>query len=120
MHKLLARQLKRYLEGRLESTPKVLHEFIQAVNTAYEQADTDRHLLEHSLEVTSQEMQERYAKVLMEIEQRRVTEELLRAKNQELAAINDMMLGREERVLELKSEINQLLLQLGQEARYRI
>ena len=58
MHKLLARQLRRYL-GDPSGLPKDWEAFLRAVDEAYEQADADRALLERSVELTSQELLQR-------------------------------------------------------------
>ena len=58
MHKLLQRQIKRYI-GRPDAVPAEWADFLQAVDAAYEQADTDRRLLERSLELMSQELTQR-------------------------------------------------------------
>ncbi|MBC8503397.1 MAG: GAF domain-containing protein [Anaerolineales bacterium] len=55
MHRLLQRQLRRFLETD-EEFPEELERFVQAVDAAYHQADDDRALLERSLELTSQEL----------------------------------------------------------------
>jgi len=54
MHILLARQFKRYL-GETVVTPE-LQRFLDAVDLSYQQADTDRAMLERSLELTSEEL----------------------------------------------------------------
>lgn len=56
MHKLLERQVRRLLRGSAEQVPK---EFLDAVSSAYEQADEDRLLLERAMELTSEELLER-------------------------------------------------------------
>jgi len=58
MHRLLQRQLKRYV-GSVDSIPEEWKNLIDAVDEAYRQADADRGLLEHSLDLTSQELIER-------------------------------------------------------------
>lgn len=55
LHRLLKRQLKRYF-GELSTQPKNWQGFIEVVNEAYIQFDTDRTMLEHSLELSSQEL----------------------------------------------------------------
>lgn len=60
MHKLLERQL-RHAFGSVDAAPAGLQEFLQAVDAAYHESDADRHLLERSLELTSQELLQRYA-----------------------------------------------------------
>src|SRR6266487_4665217 len=55
MHSLLKRQIKRHL-GSPDSLPQEWQPFIAAVNDAYVQSDTDRAILERSLELSSQEL----------------------------------------------------------------
>ena len=55
LHSLLKRQLRRHLGG-LDPIPKEWLRFIDAVNSAYFESDTDRRMLERSLELTSQEL----------------------------------------------------------------
>jgi diguanylate cyclase (GGDEF)-like protein/PAS domain S-box-containing protein len=56
MHHLLKRQLKK-------TGAKVDEAFLKLVNQAYRDADEDRNLLEHSLDISSQEMKELYEKL---------------------------------------------------------
>ncbi len=71
MHKLLARQLKRLLKyDDIAQVPELLRPFILGVNEAYEHADSERSLLEQSLEITSREFLERYEQLKHEIERR--------------------------------------------------
>lgn len=55
MHSLLERQLRRFLPGELASNP-ALEGFLAAVDDAYRQSDTDRAMLERSLELSSGEL----------------------------------------------------------------
>ena len=55
MHRLLQRQLDRHTEGA-DRIPPEWAAFIEAVDTAYHQADTDRAMLERSLELSSGEL----------------------------------------------------------------
>jgi PAS domain S-box-containing protein len=55
MHTLLKRQLRRYF-GEAWSIPEQWRLFIDAVNDAYCEFDTDRGMLERSLELSSQEL----------------------------------------------------------------
>ena len=57
LHRLIQRQIKKYLPAKAEST--ALGEFIEAVNQSYFQADQDRKLLERSIDLTSKELMER-------------------------------------------------------------
>jgi signal transduction histidine kinase len=60
MHPLLARQLRRFLGVTdPEDLPPPWQDLIAAVGDAYESADADRALAERSMEISSQEMQER-------------------------------------------------------------
>ena len=72
LHSLLKRQLRRFAK---ESNPLMEEQngFIQAVSEAYWQFDEDRRMLEHSLELTSQELLEKNAeltRINTELEQR--------------------------------------------------
>src|SRR5438270_2547434 len=82
MHKLLERQLKRYL-GSLDAIREAWLPFINAINEAYEQGEADRALLERSLELTSQELLAKNQHLREDIEERKRTEQKL----QQLVAI---------------------------------
>ncbi len=58
MHSLLARQLKRHL-GDLDAQPENVRAFVAAVDAAYQQEDSDRQMLERSMEIMSQELGDR-------------------------------------------------------------
>lgn len=55
MHRLLKRQLDRHIAGS-DQLPESLRAFVDAVDAAYAQADTDRAMLERSLELSSSEL----------------------------------------------------------------
>jgi PAS domain S-box-containing protein len=57
MHSLLKRQIRRYL-GDVIPTGEPWQAFLDAVNDAYEQSDADRRMLEHSLELSAQDVLE--------------------------------------------------------------
>ncbi|MFA5035024.1 MAG: PAS domain S-box protein [Candidatus Margulisiibacteriota bacterium] len=57
LHHLLKRQLNKYF-GTSENLPENLLPLINSVNDAYFQADSDRKLLEHSFDLSSEEMRE--------------------------------------------------------------
>ena len=57
MHSLLKRQIRKKLGNREDS--KDIDDFLAAVDDAYHQADQDRQLLERSLHLTSQELNEK-------------------------------------------------------------
>jgi len=58
MHKLLARQIRRYISPD-GVVPESLMPFLSAVEEAYRHADADRQMVEHSMEMVSREMTER-------------------------------------------------------------
>ena len=57
-HKLLIRQVKKYL-GRLENMPPEWEKFLNAVDIAYQQSDEDYALLEHAMDVSAEEILEK-------------------------------------------------------------
>jgi PAS domain S-box-containing protein len=59
VHKLLSRQIRRFF-GFTEALPAELGPFLAAVEEAYRQSDTDRAMLEHSMEVVSAELGDRF------------------------------------------------------------
>jgi diguanylate cyclase (GGDEF)-like protein/PAS domain S-box-containing protein len=64
MHRLLKRQLKKAgIDNEAACSAEALRRLLALVERSYQDADDDRHLLEHSLEVSSKEMQELYARV---------------------------------------------------------
>jgi len=72
LHSLLKRQLRRFAE---ETIPLIEEKpgFFRAINDAYWQFDEDRRMLEHSLELTSQELLEKNAELSLinaELEER--------------------------------------------------
>ncbi|MBW3655983.1 MAG: PAS domain S-box protein [Gemmatimonadetes bacterium] len=77
MHKLLLRQLHRRF-GSVDGVPPELREFVEAVNRAYEEADQDRLLLERAMELTSQEMLERFRDLQAQVRERERAEQALR------------------------------------------
>jgi diguanylate cyclase (GGDEF)-like protein/PAS domain S-box-containing protein len=78
MHRLLARQLRKHLEG--DPDPQ-LQRLLEAIDEAYQQQDQDRQLVERAMQLASQELFERYReqaavqeRLLAEVEQRKRTE----------------------------------------------
>lgn len=55
LHALLRRQIKRFCHER-EQLPDCVTELLSSINEAYHQADSDRALLERSLEISSDEL----------------------------------------------------------------
>jgi PAS domain S-box-containing protein len=73
MHPLLKRQLKRFYKGDEPADPRFLA-FAAAVSEAYAAADDERALLENSLELSSQELEERYAALRADVARREKAE----------------------------------------------
>lgn len=89
-HRLLQRQIKRYLKGETEGLPEDWQNFLAAVNEVYHQADSDRAILQRTLELSSQELLEANASMrqlvqTMEAQVDERTQELTSA-NADLAA----------------------------------
>lgn len=57
MHRLLKRQIKRNL-GALDVVPEGWEKFLDAVSDAYEQSDSERRMLERTVELSSKELLE--------------------------------------------------------------
>lgn len=55
MHRLLERQLRRHF-GSIEKVPEAVRPFLDIIDATYTEADADRALVEHSLELASQEL----------------------------------------------------------------
>jgi two-component system, cell cycle sensor histidine kinase and response regulator CckA len=77
VNKLLARQIRRFF-GSPENLPAEFQPFVAAVEEAYRQSDTDRAMLEHSMEVVSAELGDRFRLREALLASRRAEEELSR------------------------------------------
>lgn len=73
MHSLLLRQIKRYL-GSPDDVPENLLPFLEAVSASYVADDSDRSLIDHSLDVMSAELEERNQTLREELNERRQAE----------------------------------------------
>lgn len=99
MHKLLLRQLKRHI-GELDTIPANWRAFIGAVNESYNQADADRALLEHSLEVSSQELIEQNRQLEQDLAERQRKESALRHAEEERLKLQDEIIRMQTAALE--------------------
>jgi PAS domain S-box-containing protein len=61
-----------------------------------------------------------FTAIVRDVTERKRMEEQVKQEKDELVRTNRMMMGREERVVELKHEVNALLQQLGQAPRYQV
>ena len=73
MHRLLRRQLRKYL-GVEDDVPDGLRRFIAAVDAAYADFDSDRAMLERSLELSSKELADAHEEAMQA--RRRLTDAL--------------------------------------------
>jgi two-component system NtrC family sensor kinase len=90
VHKLLERQIKRYLGDAATLSPE-LTKFITAVDEAYASADTDRLMIERSLDLMSQELTEANAGLRSELTERQRTEQaLLKEKDEQRILIQKL------------------------------
>jgi rsbT co-antagonist protein RsbR len=99
MHKLLLRQLKRHI-GVLDVIPPNWAAFIDAVDESYHQADADRALLEHSLELSSQELMERNRQLQQDLAERQRKEAALRQAEEEQLKLQDEIIRMQATTLE--------------------
>ncbi len=83
MHRLLRRQMRKHLSVQ-DEVPAPLTAFIAAVDAAYADSDSERKLLERSLELSSKELSEA-------TDQARLAAEELALKNKRLEAISNKL-----------------------------
>lgn len=66
MNKLLERQIKRIM-GDSEAVPAALETLFQAISDAYDGFDADRRLIEHALDISSEELRQTNQKLSSEV-----------------------------------------------------
>lgn len=86
MVSLLERQIRRHLGDPATLSP-AWRDFLGAVNQAYEQADSDRRMIEHSLDLMSQELTDRNRDLLRELGEKQKTEVALQLEKSEQAIL---------------------------------
>jgi two-component system, NtrC family, sensor kinase len=90
VHKLLERQIKRYLGDSVKLSPE-LSAFIAAVDDAYNSADADRLMIERSLDLMSQELTDANAGLRSQLVERQRTEmALLKEKDEQRILIRKL------------------------------
>ncbi len=82
MHRLLERQIRRFL-GEPATLPPELAAFVAAVDEAYNSADTDRLLIERSLDLMSKELTDTNAGLRNELAERQRIDMALQKKQEE-------------------------------------
>ncbi len=105
LHKILKRQIRKKLGENFEPSTE-LKNFFTVVSNTYTHFDEDMALIDHSMDVSSKE--------LLEINKNLKEQQLLSAaRTAELERMNNIMIDRELRIVELKNENKKLKEQLG-------
>ncbi len=89
-HRLMRRQYKKFLDGA-EHEPPGLPAFLAAVSEAYHEADADRRRLEHTIELSSQELLERNHQLQQQLAEREQREAELQRSEEARAQIADQL-----------------------------
>jgi two-component system, NtrC family, sensor kinase len=94
-HQLLQRQIQRYLKDDIGNLPEGWQNFLAAVNAVYHQADSDRAILERTLDLSSQELLQANASMrqlvqTMEAQVAERTQELTDANADLAATLNEL------------------------------
>ncbi len=87
MHRLLRKQIDRYLKEENLSGPNI-SKFLEAVSEAYEQSDEDSKTLETAMDLASDELTERYNALRKEIDAKEKAQEADRAKTEFLSRMS--------------------------------
>lgn len=99
-HKMLQRQVKKHLQG-VDFSSEHCQRFLKSVSDSYNHADEDRELIERSLDLSSEELNRKNDQLSQEIKQ-------VKEQTDELQRLNDLMVGRELKMISLKKRINEL------------
>lgn len=127
MHRVLERQIKRFLGVvKVDELDPKWRALLESISVTYDHADEDRRLLTHSLELSSKEFVALNKKLrdensIVEEKVRERTQDLehekknllelqknIMERQNELERINNLMVNRELRMVELKQRIQEL------------
>ncbi|MBM3779691.1 MAG: response regulator [Acidimicrobiia bacterium] len=93
-HSLLRRQITRHF-GSLDQVPDEWHPFLAAIDLAYRQSDSDRQMLERSLDLSSEELGQANARMTSALERLRQAhgelEARVEARTRELTIANETL-----------------------------
>jgi two-component system sensor kinase FixL len=77
MNKLLERQIKRIM-GNIDAVPPALETLFKAISDAYDGFDADRRLIEHALDMSSEELRQTNQKLSREVCERKDAQEKIK------------------------------------------
>lgn len=100
LHKVLKRQIKKYLGDDFEVSPK-LELLLKAVSDTYNNSDEDRDIVNYAMDVSSKEFLEINNKLKSQ-------QAVLAGRTEESEKINALLIDRELRMIELKGENQKL------------
>jgi hypothetical protein len=98
-HRTLERQIKKFIGA--QPIPKSLLPFLRAISDTYAHADEDQKLLERSIDISSREMSESNTQLRQE-------KKYLEDRTAQLEITNNVMVGREMKMIELKKTVAEL------------
>jgi chromosome segregation ATPase len=121
VNSILIRQISRTIGGVTTLPPKVI-DLLNLVSQTYDNFDEDRTLTQRSLEISSRELSEKNKQLKEELAHLKTSgikisllEEAklaLKTKADELEKLNQIMIDRESRIIELKNKVKELERQL--------
>lgn len=110
MHKIIIRQLKKYLNiTDVNKISEKFKELIIAVSQTYDDFDRDIRLIDRSMEISSRELKEKNSELIKEAE-------VSKLKKVEVEKLNNLMIGRELKMVELKKENKELKTKLNNQS----
>ena len=98
-HRILERQIKKHF-GNPKKLPKEVLKLLETISTSYDNFDNDRLLIERSLELSSKELIEKNKELQDEIK-------IAEQKAKKIEKLNELMVGRELKMIELKEKIKE-------------